>query len=180
MFVVQYARSVELFMDFELKGYLCHYLFFDDHQHWTCPQERLTELLPMCEPGKFIFLASNLRIPSMDAKSSIRNRFAYTGLILRNTGSASLRDFFKSILLIRNLKYHTSLPDTFVSQLEALYWKLAPPPIKEWFKITVRTMFVSTAAKMYAPDYVWKSQGCKTTLQLLQEDWDKKALMGMA
>lgn len=180
MFIVQYARSVELLLDFELKGYLCHYLFFDDHQHWICSQKNLDELLPTCTPGKFIYLASNLRLKSMDAKKSIRNRFAYVNLVLRNTGVVSRRDFFKSILLIRQLKEKTALSATFINQLEAAYWQLAPQSVKDWFKNTVKRVLVTTAEKVYAPDYIWKSQGCKTTLELMQEKWNKKVLMGMA
>jgi SAM-dependent methyltransferase len=177
MFVVQYARSIELWMDFEMKGFLCHYLFSDNHQHWECSQKRLEELLPMCVPGKFIYLATNLRIPSMDGKETIRNRFAYVNLVMRNTGVVSLGDFFKSILLIRGLKELTGLPTTFVEKLEALYWSLAPPSVKAWCKNTVKRVLLRMTEKMYAPDYVWKSQGNKTTVQLLQ---DKKSTYGIA
>lgn len=180
MFVVQYARSIELILDYKLKAYLCHYQFCDDHSPWICSDKRVTELIQKCTPGKFLFLATNLRVSSMDAKETIRNRFAYVNLVLHYTRSENVHDFIKSILLIRQLKDVTNLSQDYLTKLEVLYWKLAPVSVKAWFKSTIKKILFPKTAIFYAPDYVWKSKDCKTTLEILREKWDKKVLMGLA
>jgi hypothetical protein len=174
MFVVEYARAGDFILGNQLKGYLCHYLFCEDHEPWICNRDRLHSYLPIAKDGTYTYLASNVRVPEMDAKVTIRNRFAYVNLVLRYVKTESVADFIRSILLVRE----RGLP----SYVEDVLWQTAPPAIKQWFQGAIRIITTKLAAKMYAPDYVWKSRGCKTTLQLMQERWDrdKKVLMGLA
>lgn len=172
MFVVEYARAGDFILGNQLKAYLCHYLFCDDHEPWICNRDRLQRYLQTAKEDTYTYLASNIRVPHMDGKVTIRNRFAYVNVILRYSESGNVTDFIRSVLLVREMR----LP----SYVEDILWQTAPLSVKQWFQGTIRVITTKLAAKMYAPDYVWKSQGCKTTLQLMQEKWDKKVLMGLA
>ena len=173
MFIVELAQEglygkVDLFQT--IRPYFCHYYFHADHQLWKNKELNVQAFLERTDlpPDSYIYLWRNIRVPQMDGPETIRNRFAYTNIAITNRGGDNPRLFLRSILLLRSLH----LPSDFL-------WKHASPAVKEYCRKIIRKLVIRIAEKVYAPDYVWKTKGCKTTLQLLQHKWDNKLLMAI-